>query len=234
MKTLLVFLLCLLPSTSTWAQNNLTGLYKGVGGESYLSIKEKRGEIEGVIYEKNKKPWHLEGKITNGKITGGVWINAVVERPFEGNLEDDTLRLAIKIPNDSTYASVSLAFKKTSNNPRINPDQLFNTDSEHPNELVGTWVQIDLKSKREIGHVFQKSGFMETVGHPVSNNSAIINWSWWVKNGYLYTQLEILGFNKNIPVVKSSYQLEGDKLTINWKNTGTNTEVFYRKIETKK
>ncbi len=237
MKSSLIFAFILI-YISTIAQTPFTGLYKTISGDSYLSIKERKvrldtRQFEGDIYEKGKNALHLNGNSKNGKITGSIWLNVIVERHFDGMLRGDTLDLVVKVPNDTAYSYINLSFKKINENPKINPDKIFGTDSEHPDELVGTWTHMDLQTKTYVGHTFQKNGTIQFVGHILPKGSSIVNTTWYVKNGNLYNKMEIPGWNKPPYIQQNTYKLSGDTLSIDWDMRGIN-EVFYRKRDAKK
>ena len=232
-----IFLICLftLVCVPSFAQTTLTGVYKGIGGESYLSIKEKKGKITGAIYEKGKEALFITGKVKGNEIVGVIKLNVLTERTLLSKRHVDTLALIIDIPADSSSNLVVLSFVKTSNNPKINPDELFGTDSQHPDELVGTWVNMDFESKTEVGYKFLKNGTYEFVGRtlPTSPVPIIYNLGWYVKTGSLWFKTEIVGWDRNSADKASSFKLDNNKLTIDWYYSG-NIETFYRKVETKK
>jgi hypothetical protein len=242
MKSSLIFVFILI-YVSTIAQTPLTGLYKSIDGDSYLSIKEKKGrfdarlsdvrQFEGSIYEKNKNTLQLKGSSKNNKLTGTILLNVVVERHFEGILRGDTLDLTVKVPNDTAYSYISFSFKKVSQNPKINPDKIFGTDSEHPDELVGTWTHIDLQTKSQVGHTFQKNGTFQFIGYSLPKDVSIVNSTWYVRNGHFFYKFEIPGWNKPPHTQENLYKVTADTLSIDWDMRGIN-EVFYRKREEKK
>ena len=220
------------------AQSSLTGLYKGIGGDSYLSIKEKKGKVEGDIYENGKEPLHLKGKWNDSKIEGSVLLNILTERKLTGKLNTDTLDLKILIPADNAFTTIVLSFTKTSDNPKINPDKIFGTDAKHPTELVGTWLRFDPKLKREVGYKFLKNGNYEFLGMPPLEDhlvpfmrAMILNW--YVKGGDFWFKTDVPGLNQNIGDSRYGYKLENNVLTLDFEHSGK-TEILHRKEDKKK
>ena len=228
-------LLLLFVFSNALAQSNLTGLYKGIGGESYLSIKEKKGKIEGTIYEKGKEPLSITGKVKGSEITGIIKLNVLNERQLTVRQKADTLALIIAVPMDSSYNSVVLSFVKTSDNPKIDPDKIFGTDSKHPAELVGSWVYMDFETKTEVGYKFLKNGIFEFIGRtlPASARKINFNLEWYVKNGDLWVKMEIPGWSQNPADKPSGFKLENNVLTLDFEHRGK-TETLYRKEDKKK
>ena len=234
MKLFLTFLFTLV-CVASFAQTPLTGLYKGVGGESYLSIKEKKGKIEGTIYEKGKEPLSITGKVKGSEITGIIKLNVLTERQLTVRQKADTLALIIAVPTDSSHISVVLSFVKTTDNPKINPDKLFGTDSQHPAELVGSWVHMDFETKTEVGYKFFKNGIFEFIGRtlPASARAVNFNLEWYVKNGDLWFKMEIPGWSQNSPDKVIGFKLENNVLTLDFEYRGK-PEILYRKEDKKK
>ena len=218
-------------------QGSLTGLYKGVGGDSYLSIKEKKGKVEGDIYENGKELLHLKGKWNNSKIEGSVLLNILTERKLTGKSNSDTLDLKILIPADNIFTTIVLSFIKISDNPKINPDKVFSTDSKHPTELIGTWVNMDFGTKKEVGYRLLKNGTYEFIGRIIEEHLESIMKSmvfiWYVKDGDLWFKSEIPGYNQNPGDNRYGYKLENNVLTLDFEHSGK-TEILFRKEDKKK
>ena len=243
MKFFLTFLFTLI-CVASFAQTPLTGLYKGIGGESYLSIKEKKGEIEGVIYEKGKEPLTLQGFLTSDSLKGTIWLNIVTERKWIGEYDDSLFTLKVFVPQDTTVSIVAMSFIKVSQKSNIKPEKLFGSDVTLPKELAGIWVSYDFNLKKETGFRLLKNGILEAVGSSAAEELAkngltskdlqginIIS-NWFVKNNRTIHLATFLNGQK-MNEISSLYKLEGDKLTLISQNNSPDG-VYYRKEDKKK
>lgn len=243
----LLSLIMLFTALTTMSLPNypFAGVYKGVVGESYLVIKEKDGEIEGYIYERDRETIALTGEFMNDSLVGSIYLSPSAVRPFVAWQKDSLLVFHISVPDDSTTKIVALSFVKISNDTKIKPKKFFNKNN-YPEELVGTWMNYDLELKKETGFAFFKNGDYDVVGlsamdelekhgitaKDLANANVNVSSGWLVKNG---NQLFLLSFlnGQKMSEMLLNYKIEDNKLILT-SQYSTNESVYFKREAKKK
>ncbi len=242
-KHILVLLFSVSTLQMLFAQGSYEGLYRGGNdNDSFLSIKQKKNKVEAQLFEKQKTPLTIRGKIIKDSLAGNIWIDSKTSLKLVAWQKDTTqLYLAVNIPNEKEPFTTS--FQKINKDPKANHDLLFGKTDKYPDELIGTWLGYDLEKGENHIYVINRDGsFLMKGTAQIEEANTILSPSWYVSNG---NQFNIV-ISKNImstisrtmaehPVPFSFsgmpvcfYKIEGKILTLTYQDAKVSVETYVK------